>query len=295
MEINNGEPHNPLGQEFISELSGCTYYYKSDEYENKIKGLFEGNEVAAFCLKESREGTDVYIAIPDGYHCVHYNKGKITSDILSVDAHLTYHGKSKRKKMSGEIHVVSGNNNPLKGKSPYTEAPIASSSNIEIHPLPLCRIELSENPGELSRKGNIENFFCFNTPGCFFNTLEIHLAKKGYLAGIASASQKIPEAWASVFVQVSMHTFFLGKMERKPGWYPQALSLQTKNFELIVMATREYKNTIYEKNTVKYFHTKNYFKELGSRSVIIGENCWFIDVFNSGKKNNRKVKLSDFL
>ncbi len=295
MEINNGQPHNFFRQEFVSQLSGCTYYYKSDKYENKIAGLFEGKRVVSLCLKESSEGVDVYIAVPDGCRCVHYNKGKITSDIVSVNAHLTYHGKAKRKKMTGEIHVISDNNNPLKAKSAYTEAPTASSNNIQIHPLPLCRIELSENPGQLGRGEDIENFFCLNTPGCYFNTLEIHLAKKGYLADIASASPNIPEVWASVFVHVSMHAFFLGKMERRPGWYPQALSLQTKTFELIVMATREYKNTIYEKNTVKYFHTKNYFKELCSRSVIIGENGWFIDVFNPGKKKNKKDKLSDFL
>ncbi len=295
MNINNGILHDPTGQQRLSELSRCTYYFSSDSCENRLKGIFGIKEFVAFCLTESESSVDVSISIPDGYECIHYKKGNITSSVKSTDAHLTYHGSPKRKKVTGEIHVVTNQRNPLKGKAPYVEAPLASSSNILIHPLPICRIELSENPGELNQQSKALNYFQVNTPLCYFNTLEVHLARKGYLHDVASASQAIPAIWASVFIHISLHAYFLGKLERRPGNFPQALCLQTKRFELIVLATREYKNPSYEKNTVRYFYTKDYFHDLGSRSVSEHANGWFIDQESGGKQKPDSKLLSDFL
>ncbi|NCB59115.1 MAG: hypothetical protein EOM46_16855 [Gammaproteobacteria bacterium] len=295
MDINNGRLHDSTGQHFLSELSNCSYYFDSDSNENRLKGIFGAKEFVAFCLSESKNSVNVYATIPDGYECIHYKKGCITSSVKSIDAHLTYHGSPKRKKITGEIHVVTNLNNPLKGQSSLVEAPLAGSSNILIHPLPICRIELSANPGELNQQSKTSNYFHVNTPACYFNTLEVHLARKGYLYNVASASQTIPGIWASVFINVSLHAYFLGKLERRPGNYPQALCLQTKQFELIVLATREYKNPSYEKNTVRYFFTKDYFRDLGVRSVIGDANGWFIDQVSGGKQKPGSKLLSDFL
>lgn len=295
MIINNGIQHDSKGQRFLSEISRCTYYFDSDSHKSRLKGLFEFREFIAFCLKESGSSVDVYVTIPDGYECIHYKKGTITSTVKSQDAHLTYHGTPKRKKITGEIHVITGKENPLKGKSPYTEAPLAGTSNIQIHPLPICRIELSENPGELKQSSKTSNFFHTKTQGCFFNTIEVHLARKGYLYDVASVSRTIPAAWASVFIHTSLHAYFLGRLERRPGNFPQALCLQTERFELIVLATREYKNPNYTQNTVKYFHTKDYFRELGGRNIIEHANGWFIDQVPGGRQKPGSKLLSDLL
>jgi len=295
MDLNNGTLHDSTGQQFLSEISRCTYYFGSGSGENRLKGLFGTKEFVAFCLTESESSVDVYVTIPDGYECIHYRKGSITSSIQSSDSHLTYHGTPKRKKVTGEIHVVTGQRNPLKGKSPYVEAPLASSSNIKVHPLPICRIELSPDPGELKQQSKTLNYFRTNTPDCFFNTLEVHLARKGYLYDVASTSQAISAIWASVFIHTSLHAYFLGKLERRPGNFPQALCLQTKRFELIVLATREYKNPDYAQNTVKYFHTKDYFHDLGARSVIEHKKGWFIDQVPGSKQKLGSKRLSDYL
>lgn len=295
MSINNGIPHNTKTQHFLSELSRCAFYFFSDADENRLKGIYQEKEFVALCLTEKKHCVDIYVSIPDEYECIHYKKGAITSSVKSRKAHLTYHGTPKRKKISGEIHIVTDQMNPLKGKSPYTEAPLASSSNIEIHPLPVCRIEISSNPGELEQPSKAVNYFYANTPGCFFNTIEVHLARKGYMNDLASVSQNIPAAWASVFVHTSMHAYFLGKLERRSGHYPQALCLQARRFELIVLATHEYKNPSYTENRVKYFYTKDYFRELGSRNVIEHADGWFIDQLPDGTKKPEWKRLSDLL
>lgn len=293
--MNNGLLHNAAKQQYMSEMSRCTYYFDTGEYENRLKANYNKKEFAAFCIQESDNLVDVYITIPDGYNCVHYKKGVITSSIKSKESHLTYHGHPKRKKLTGEIHIVSSVGNPLKGMSSYTDAPLAASSNIQVHPLPICRIELSEVPGRIYQHPDIRNYFEAKIPDCYFNTLEVHVAKRGYMYNLASANLAIPAAWASLFVHMSMHAYFLGKLERRPGRFPQALCVQTKRYELIVLATHEYKNQRYEKNTIKYFHTKDYFRDLGRRNVIKHQNGWFIDQLSDLKKKPGSIRLSELL
>ncbi|MEC5211452.1 hypothetical protein RCH20_002541 [Psychrobacter sp. PL15] len=293
--MNNGIKHDIHGQKYRSDFSLCTYYFDSHESVAKIKALRDGKPILAFCLKELDGGVEVFITIPDGYECMHFRKGKLTSNIESKNAHLTYHGIAKRKKMTGEIHISSDGCNPLKGNAPYTEAPNVSSSNIELHPLPVCRIELSESTGKVATHSDIENYFELQMPTCFFNTIEVHVAKKGYTEKIASASTCISTAWASLFVYTSMHTYFLGKVERRPGFYPQVICLQTDKFELIILATREYKNLSYELNRLKYFHTKDYFRNLCKRRVIAHGNGYFIDQLTNTKQTINQKYMSDFL
>lgn len=275
--MNNGIKHNYLGQDYLSELSNCTYYFESASSVNKVKALHCGKAILAFSLREIDSGIDVFITVPDGYRCTHYRNGQVTSTVTSENAHLTYHGCPKRKKMSGEIHISLPSGSPLKGRSGYTDAPVASSSNIESHPLPICRIELSEAPGQIDPHLKIENYFETRLPNAFFNTIEVHLARKGYANKIASASRAISPIWAAVFIHTSMHAFFLRQIQRRPGLYPMVICLQTKDYELIIMASHEYKNSVYAENEIKYFYTKDYFRELGSRRVIENNDGFFID------------------
>lgn len=262
----------------------------------RAKALHAGKPILAFCLEESKAGVEVFITIPDGYNCMHFRKGIETSCVESKNAHLTYHGIKKRQKLTGEIHVSSEGCNPLKGKAPYTEAPnSSSSSSIELHPLPVCRIELSGSPGQIDAHEHIDNYFETQQAQYFFNTIEVHVAKKGYARKIASASRGISPLWASVFIHTSMHACFLGKIERRPGLYPQVMCLQTGSFELIILATHEYKNAIYHSNKLKYFYTKDYFRDLGRRRVKQQESGFFIDQQANGKQEAGEKYMSDFL
>jgi len=294
MSVNNGKIHDYAGQQYMSDFTRCTFYFPSNNSENNLRGLFSDKEVLLFNMEEKNHDIDVVISFPDNYDCVHYWKGKETLVNKSQKSHLTYHGSRKRKKATGEIHIVSNGNNPLKGKAPYTESHLASSSNIVDHPLPICRIELSNTPGSVKPQKNIINYFHTDTSKCFFNTIEVSLTKKGYLKSIAAP---IPsnDPWRATFIHTSMHSFFLRKTFLRPGWYPQALALQTKTFELIIIATREYRNQSYANNSISYFHTKDYFREMGKRKVIEHRGGFFIDK-TPNEPNNPEAKLmSDYL
>ena len=260
--MNNGTPHDHSLQEYACDLTGCTFYFDNHSFNtNKIRATFKGKNVLLFSIEERTDSVEIYVAIPDNFHCIHYKNGTSTKICLSKNAHLTYHGKPKRKKITGEIHIKNDGLNTFRGEVDKTEAPVASSSNIEIHPLPVCRIELSESIGKVIPKTNIVNYVEIQSKACFFNTIEVHLARRGYMNNIAFVDRNIPDIYASLFVHTSMHAFYLDKLERRPGLFPQAIALQTEKFELIILATHEYKNPSYDTNTVRYFYTKDYFKD----------------------------------
>ena len=276
--MNNGIPHDFSHQEYASDLTGCAFYFDSyKENTNRINANIAGRCVLSFLLKEKNNLVDVYVTIPENFNCIHYKKGRITKKYLSKDAHLTYHGKARKKKITGEIHIKSSGKNIFKGESDKTEAPKASSRNIKIYPLPICRIELSDTVGNVTPKNDIGNYFELKTEKYFFNTIEVHLAKRGYLKDLASVSRKIPDEYSALFLQTSMHTFYLDKIERRPGLFPQALAMQIDDFELIILATHEYKNPSYSCNAIRYFYTKDYFRELGSRNIIKHGDFFFVD------------------
>jgi len=229
--MNNGIPHDYSQQKYACDLSGCTYYFNNHSSNtNMIRALYKGENILFFSIEEHHDFVEIYITIPDSFHCKHYKNGKRTRNSLSKNAHLTYHGKPKRKKISGEIHIKNNGSNILKGEVDKMEAPIASSSNIEIHPLPICRIELSNTINSITPQKSILNYFEIESKNCFFNTIEVHLARRGYMNNIASVKRNIPDIFSSLFIHTSMHTFFLDKIERRPGHFPQALALQTKKF-----------------------------------------------------------------
>jgi len=294
--MNNGVPHNYSKQKYICDLSGCTYYF--DNYSsniNKLKATYKGENILLFSIEEHRNSVEIYITIPDNFHCNHYKNGILTQKLLSKNAHLTYHGKPKKRKISGEIHIKNNGYNIFNSEVDKVEAPTASSNNIKVHPLPICRIELSNIIENVIPKNDILNYFEVYSKNCFFNTIEVHLAQNGYMNNIASVNKNIPDAFASLFIYTSMHTFFLNKIERRPGHFPQALVLQTENFELIILATREYKNPLYDSNTLRYFHTKDYFKDLCKRQIMQNEHGYFIDRSSKEPLKNNMNKLSSLL
>ncbi len=294
--MNNGIPHNYSLQEYICELSGCTYYFDNHSSNtNMIRASHKGENILLFSIEERHDSVEIYITIPDNFHCNHYKNGTLTRKSLSEKAHLTYHGKPKRKKISGEIHIKNNGLNIFNGEADKTEAPIASSSNIYIHPLPICRIELSNIISSVTPKKSIFNYFELQSENCFFNTIEVHLARRGYVNNIASVTRNILDIFSSLFIHTSMHAFCLDKLERRPGHFPQVLALQTEKFELIILATREYKNLSYDCSTLQYFYTKDYFKDLCSRNIIQQNNGWFVDQSSKEPLKDGMRKLSALL
>lgn len=276
--MNNGIPHDYSMQEYGCDLTGCTFYFDGhDSNTNRIRATLNGETILLFSLKEGAGLVDAYITIPDNFNCIHYRNAVQTVTFQSDNAHLSYHGRPKRKKITGEIHIKSDGSDPLKGKTDKKEAPVASSSNIEIHPLPICRIELSESVGRVTPPDKAINYFQVKTEDCFFNTIEVHLSRRGYMHNLASVARSIPDEYSSLFIHMSMHAFYLGRLERRPGVFPQALVLQTKNFELIILATHEYKNPKYDSNSIRYFRTKDYFGDLSRRNIIQHGGGFFID------------------
>lgn len=296
--MNNGTPHDYSLQEYACDFTGCTYYFDNHVLNtNKIRATLNGKNVLLFSVKESSDSVEIYITIPDDFHCFHYKKGGLTNTCISENTHLTYHGKSKRKKITGEIHISSDGSNPLKGESEKTEAPVASSSDIKTHPLPICRVELSRNIGNIKSENNITNYFEVQSKTCFFNTIEVHLAHRGYIHELASVSRNIPNEFSSLFIHTNMEAFYHNRISHRPGYFPQVLTLQTKKFELIILAINEYKNPSYNINSIRYFHTKDYFRDLCNRNIMSHQGGFFIDQLPNllVKKDRRFTKLSAVL
>lgn len=276
--MNNGIPHDYSTQEYACDLTGCTFYFDNHVANtNRVRAVLDGKTILAFALRENAGSVEAYLTMPDGVDCVHYKNATETVVFTSRDAHLTYHGKPNGKKLTGAIHVKNNGVDPLKGEADKTDAPIASSSNIEIHPLPICRIELSDSIDGVSPPDDIVNYFQVKTPACVFNTIEVHLSRRGYMHNLASVARIIPDEYSSLFIHTSMHAFYLDRLERRPGRFPQALVLQTQHFELIILATHEYKNPSYTRSALRYYRTKDYFGDLSSRNIIDAGGGFFVD------------------
>lgn len=274
--ISNATKHNFSRQEYIGELTGCSAYFPSSGKSNSARAMLHGCDVLLFKLSEAEGTVDAIITIPDDFSSIHYFRNQATTDGITKDAHLTYHGLPKRKKMTGEIHLVNDGQNRFSGQSNRVAAPLSVSSDIKTHPLPICRIELNLQARKVQPKNSISNFFELHPGNVFFNTIEIYLARSGFLHAIASCAPSVRNVLGSIFVFTDMQSFYADTLCRRAGLYPQALALQTKNYELVILATHEYKNPFYEENTLRYFHTEDYFKNLVSRSCAATEQGWFV-------------------
>ncbi|MGB4925618.1 MAG: hypothetical protein WBP25_03875 [Giesbergeria sp.] len=283
MMINNATRHDFSRQEYACDLTGCSFYFGGrSKAENSVRATLSESNVLLFKLKESASAIDVIISMPDDFSPTHYYRGQGTKDQLTKAAHLTYHGHQKGKKMSGEIHLINNGFNRFSGASNKVAAPLSFSADIRKYPLPICRIELSHQTRYIQPQNDIPSFFELHPGDAFFNTVEVHLARSGFLHSIASCSPVILNVGegllGSIFINSSMQLFYLDRLDRRPGLVPQALALQTQNYELVILATHEYKNPEYQQNAVRYFHTEDYFRKLVSRNFLAHGGGWFVDL-----------------
>ncbi|MCF6269886.1 MAG: hypothetical protein L3J41_09255 [Melioribacteraceae bacterium] len=272
--------------EYVTELSGCTYFFDNNgAKENKVKAVANGIDNIIFTIKEIDGNVESCIFIPNGFKCQHTKRGIVTTDFYSNGSHLTYHGNPKRKKMSGQIHIKNGTNNPLIAQSDKTEAPRSSTTDIVLFPLPICRIELANEVEKLNENSFISNYFELKANDVYFNTIKVYIARKGYLRGVASAEKNYRNIFSNIFVYDNMSIITEGKYRRRASCYPQAMALQSENYELIIIATNEVVNKSYDISSIQYFQTKDYFKSLCNRNVLINDSGFFID-----QEESRNIK-----
>jgi len=252
--------------------------------------------VLLFKLAEKNGAVDAIITIPDDFSPTHYYRGQGTPDQPSKTAHLTYHGRPRGKKMSGEIHLVNNGLNRFSGASNKVAAPLSCCSDIGKYPLPICRIELCQHTGTVQPRNDIPNYFEIYPGGAFFNTIEVHLAQSGFLRSIASCAPSIIKVkdglLGSIFIHSSMQLFYLNSLDRRPGLIPQALALQTQNYELVILATHEHRNPEYQVNALRYFHTKDYFRNLVSRNYFPHNGGWFVDMSSNEVQKPGAMNMS---
>ena len=293
--LNNGLLHHP--KQNLCHFGRCSYFFTGDKKENFLLGRYKGSKVVACKLAEKNGNLDLYITFPENTYCNHFHKAQITHRIKSTpDSHLSYHGHSKGKKESGETHLIVNGSNLLKGRANVLQAPLSRSGNLAVFPLPICRLELSESPGEITPRALVDNYFELFGQNCFFNTLDMYLARKGYMASLLDRTSLIPEIVASIFAFITLETFKVGRLIPRRGHFPQIVILQTAHFELIIIAMKEAQNAQYNENQLSYFHSRDYFQNLFNRFSIHNEHGYFVDLFETNQKTKEGfVKIMDLL
>jgi hypothetical protein len=275
-------------------FSPHTYFFKKpSEKSNSLRATFNNETVLKFEIVESNSKTDLVILFPEGFECTHFSKNKPSQSIISSpDTHLTYHGSSKKNKNSGEIHLKHNNQRILKDRQNLLEAPLATSSTLKSFPLPICRFELTRNIEPIKINNIVNNYFELNNnQGFFLNTIDIYIASSGFMKHCLIKGGTQNELLLSLLVNSSVRTFSIGEL----GWegapvsraahFIQLLVLPCKRNELIILNTLEQQNKVYKKNSLHYFHTKDYFETFTNRNVLINkEGKVFLDLKTANPK-----------
>jgi len=273
--------------EYQMVFSPYTYFYRSVGNENAVRATFDNVDVLALKIIEKKSNIDLFISFPEDFVCTHFFKNHPSLSVTSSSGtHLTYHGSNKNKKHSGEIHLKQNGQRLLGGRQNLLEAPLASSSDLREFPLPICRFELTDLINEIKTKSKIHNYFELNNNNNFFlNTVDIYLAKMGFIKKCLVNNKTQNEVLLSIFVNSSLRTFSVGEL----GWegeimsraahFGQLLVLPCINNEIIIFNVLEQQNRRYMTNSLHYFHTKNYFESLTNRNIVVNkEGKIFIDL-----------------
>lgn len=291
---NNAKRFDYQRYKYQMVFSPYTYFYKSVGNENSLRATFDNVDVLALKIIENKAAnTDLFISFPENFVCTHFFRNSPSLSVTSSSGtHLTYHGSNKNKKHSAEIHLKQNSQRILSGRQNLLESPLASSSDLRKFPLPICRFELTEKIKEIKPKNKIHNYFELNNNnGFFLNTIDIYLAKLGFIRKCLVKNETQNEVLLSLFVNSSLRTFSVGEL----GWegeimsraahFGQLLVLPCINNEVIIFNVLEQRNWSYKTNSLHYFHTENYFETLTNRSIYENkEGKTFIDLKTGNPK-----------
>ena len=273
--------------DFTTEgICNFSYFFSSIENSNSLRVNYQEKSVIAFKIIEDQNKTDVYMRFPKNFLCYHYFKGKISDEFTSTEnCHLTYHGIQKKQKQSGEIHIVENGKTLLKDQNNKLEAPLAISRILTKFPLPLCRFELITKMEPINIDNNIINVIDLNENGLFKNTIDVYFAKRGFLQQSMNSQSIAPEIFLSIFNYVSLDGLIINELIRRVSSFkPKIAVLQTRNFELILYNIQESRNMVYSVNKLKYFHTRDYFRNICNRKVIsLSDNGWLVSKYSVNK------------
>lgn len=300
--MNNGIKFKRINKSLVTPFDEMIYFFPSYSNKNLLKGVYNNETKLAMSLEETSNKQDLYVKFGELFEVMHFinnkptpfyiNKKPIYTLTCLKQTHLTYHGKGKNEKQSGEIHIKYEDYTPDLGKKPeiefgtkdLLEAPLSSSSDISKFPIPICRIQLSENIESISTKNEILNSFQIKEENKFLNSIDISIAKKGFIKKCLNGKTDIPEVLISLFFYSNHLTFARGElgfdtelMPRVPG-EGRIFVLEGKNLEVIIFHFMEYSNPTYSKNEIYYFHTNDYFNRIVMRNYIEEDDKFLVDL-----------------
>lgn len=291
--MNNGKVFPYWSYKVLTDFSQNTYFFKSDSLENSIKCLFQGTEILGLKIEEIENGLKLFVKLPPNLVCQHFVENRSTEYTINSDedTHLTYHGHEKGKKLTGEIHISQSGDRIGKDRTNLLEAPVAESSELEIFPLPICRVEFNEIVLPVELNSRIQNYFEIQPFDTFLNTVEIYISRRGWVRNALSAKTDLNEILIGLFFYSNLLTFSEGEL----GWRGEIMNRRTSRGQVLVVQTHQFEVIIFNtddkhfperhRNRIFYFHTKDYFQTIIDRNILIDKKSGsvYIDL-ESGKK-----------
>lgn len=130
--------------------------------ENRVYFYTNGNILFGFKLEaKSLNDAHVYLTIPEDFRCIHFD-GNMISKIGEIksgpDTHLSYHGRHRKKKISGEIHVTQNKKRIGAGYQNKIEAPLLRESQLNIYPLPICKLYFNSKSHFINTSKRVHNY-----------------------------------------------------------------------------------------------------------------------------------------
>lgn len=282
--------------EFKNKYANENTLYVYDE--NKLKFAFT---LKRYSLKE----INTYISFPKGFICQHYNKNKISKVgqvISNENCHLTYHGKTRKKKISGEIHISKNGKRIGKEAQNYLEAPLLTENDINTFPLPVCKFYFTKNMQSIETQKEIYNYIDVTNVPVQINSIDVYISKRSCFNRILQCRSKIDYLLGFIFYGSSLNMFAKGQL----GWsyeidnrlssFIRVYRLPCNDLELLLIFSNDERVIHNNKlaNYLIYFKTKNYLENILDRYVVENDGGFYIGVAKGPTPNySNWKKLSD--
>lgn len=294
---------------FHPMLFDKTYeFVQKDKDENRLYLSLNDKINFAISLKRiSMNSLDVYVKIPKKFTCKHYDGNKISkvcSLVSSINTHLTYHVKTRKKKISGEIHIKEDGKRIGADVQNCIEAPLLTSQDINTFPLPVCKLYFKKDCNPISLFKNVDNCLYLSKIKYHINTIDIFLAKRTCFNRILQAKNKLDYILGFLLGASSLNMFAEGQL----GWsyeidnrysdFVRVYRLPYNDFEILAIISDD-KRMIHNNaldNILIYFKTKDYIKNLFDRYVIENKDGIYLGVAKGPSPNVQDWnKLKDLL
>ena len=286
--------------------------YEFDRFETNENRLYvyDKNNIL-FGLKlevKFEKDINVYVTPPKDFKCSHYNGNKISRVGITTsnkNTHLSYHGKKKKNKVSGEIHVSSNNKRIGAESQNYIEAPRLSEKQINVYPLPICKLYFKSKSNFITISKPVYNYIQLQDIPYPINTLDIYLSKRGCLNRMLRSDNELDYILSWLLFSSSLNMFAEGQL----GWsyeiddrhsdFIRLYRLPCHDFELLVIISDDKRaivnNTL--EDSLVYFKTKNYLEKILDRYIVKQKGNTYLGVGKGPTPLEKKdwPKLKDLL